>query len=70
MIVSCLFIGLLNEHSEGQMVNGKRVGFSPTNEKETAQETLIQEQEQFGTVGSRKCDIKREIVSNLQPLKQ
>ena len=59
-----------NERSKEQTVNGKCVRFSFTNERETAQEMSIDEREWFGTTRSRERGIKREIVSNLQPLKQ
>ena len=61
---------MLNERSEERTVNGKRVGFSFTNERETGQEMSIDERERFGTAGSSERGIKREIVSNLQPSKQ
>ena len=58
------------EGEKGRTGNGKRVRFGPMNEEETAREMSNDKREQFGTVRSHECDIKREIVSNLQPLKQ
>ena len=58
------------ERLERRMVNGKHVQFSLTNERETAEETSSDNQEKFHTVKSCEHDIKKEIMSNLQPLKQ
>ena len=49
---------------------GKHVEFSLTNERETARETSIDERKRFGTAESHEHDVKKEIMSNLQPSKQ
>ena len=61
---------VLAEHSCGRTVNGKHVRFSLMNERETAQEMSSDSQEQFDTAESCERDVKKEIVLNLQPLKQ